>query len=39
MLDGCYVEGCPGEQTGTQEGDDLEKRLHQAILVLTRSEG
>jgi hypothetical protein len=36
---GCYVEGCPGKQTGTQQGNDLNKGFHQAILVLTRSEG
>jgi hypothetical protein len=39
MLNGCYVEGCSGKQTGTQEGNDFKKSFHQAILVLTRSEG
>jgi hypothetical protein len=33
MLNGCYVEGCPGKETGTQKGDDLEKSFRQAIFT------
>jgi hypothetical protein len=39
MLNGCYVKGCPGKQTGTQQGDGLEEDLLQAILILGRHEG
>ena len=38
MLNGCCVKGCPGKQTGTQQGNNLEKSFHQAILILGRRE-
>jgi len=39
MLNGSYVEGCPGEQAGTQQGNDFKKSFHQGILILGRREG
>ena len=38
MLNGCCVKGCPGKQTGTQQGNNLEKSFDQAILILGRRE-